>query len=94
MEKIQPLNNHVLVKVKEEELKTDSGLIIPEVAGSDKNEGYVEAVAPDVPKEISVGDKVIFKDNPAIEVGHEDKSRLLLVEYTNIVAKVVEVEKI
>jgi len=40
MEKIQPLNNHVLVKVKEEELKTDSGLIIPEVAGSDKNEGY------------------------------------------------------
>jgi len=41
-----------------------------------------------------IGDKVIFKDNPAIEVGHEDKSRLLLVEYTNIVAKVVEVEKI
>lgn len=94
MKKIQPLNNHVLIKVEEEELKTDSGLIIPETANENRNEGIVEAVASDVPKEIAVGDSVIFKDNSAIELKSEGGVKYLLVEYTDIVAKTVEVEKI
>jgi chaperonin GroES len=56
----QPLGERVLVKVKEPETTTASGIIIPDNASKDKpNEAEVTAIGPEV-KHVEVGNKVMF----------------------------------
>jgi chaperonin GroES len=56
----QPLGERVLVKVKEPETKTASGIIIPDSASKEKqNEAKVLAVSEEV-KTIKVDDVVVF----------------------------------
>jgi chaperonin GroES len=56
----QPLGERVLVKVKEAETTTASGIIIPDNASKEKpNEAEVMAIGADV-EHVSVGDKVLF----------------------------------
>jgi chaperonin GroES len=56
----QPLGERVLVKVKEAETTTASGIIIPDNASKDKpNEAEVMAIGADV-EHVAVGDKVLF----------------------------------
>ena len=55
-----PLGDRILVKVKEPETKTASGIIIPDNASQEKpNEAEVIAIGADV-EHVSVGDQVIF----------------------------------
>jgi len=94
MKKIQPVNGYVLIRIEEnQEEKTSSGLILPDTAGEKKDRGIVEAVATDVPKTIAVGDNVIFKEMSGTEIKYEGK-KYLLIEYSDILAKFVEVDEI
>lgn len=56
----QPLGDRVLVKIKEPETTTASGIIIPDNASKEKpNEAEVMAIGSDV-EHVCVGDKVMF----------------------------------
>jgi len=56
----QPLGERVLVKVKEAQTTTASGIIIPDNASKEKpNEAEVIAIGPDV-KHVEVGNNVMF----------------------------------
>ena len=56
----QPLGDRVLVKIKEPETTTASGIIIPDNASKEKpNQAEVIAIGPDV-EHVSVGDSVMF----------------------------------
>jgi len=56
----QPLGERVLVKVKEAQTTTASGIIIPDNASKEKpNEAEVVAIGPDV-KHVEVGNNVMF----------------------------------
>jgi chaperonin GroES len=67
--KIRPLHDRLIVKRKEEERTTASGIVIPESASAEKpDQGVIEAVGNgkllddgNVRKlDVSVGDKVLF----------------------------------
>lgn len=68
--KIQPLADHVVVKLLEKEKMTASGIVLPDSGDKDKKEeGEVVAVGPGkmlesgtrAPMDVLVGQKVLFK---------------------------------
>jgi len=94
MKRIQPVNGYVLIKLNEpEEEKTASGIIIPDTATESKNEGEVVAVSADATKEISVGDRILYKEMSGNELTY-DGVKYLLIESGDIIAKFVEGDKI
>ena len=71
--KIQPLNKRILLKIKKQEQKTESGIVLPATRENDINEtAKVIAVAKSV-TEVKKGDEVMFKswalDN--VKIGDE-----------------------
>ena len=67
--KIRPLHDRVIVKRKEDERKTASGIVIPDSASTEKpDQGEVVAVGPGkkddqgklIPLDVKVGDRVLF----------------------------------
>ncbi len=94
MKKLQPVNGYVLLKLNEaEEKKSSGGIIIPDTASESKNEGEVIAVSNDATKEISVGDRVLYKEMSGNELEY-DGVKYLLIESEDILAKFVEGDKI
>ncbi len=65
---LRPLNDRIIVKRSDPELKTSGGIIIPDSAGEKPEQGEVLAVGPGkrndqgqfVAPTVAVGDKVIF----------------------------------
>lgn len=56
----QPLGDRVLIKLKEPETTTASGIIIPDNASKEKpNQAEVVAIGPEV-EHVAVGDKILF----------------------------------
>ncbi|MEA2081726.1 MAG: co-chaperone GroES [Elusimicrobiota bacterium] len=94
MDKIQPVNGYVLLKVEEKkERKTASGIIVPGTVDEKKTGGTIAAIASDATKSLAVGDRVIFKEFSGTEIKLEGKEHLLM-EADDILAKFVEVDKI
>ena len=95
MKEIQPINQNVLLDVSEEiqEQQTESGLILPDTAKEKENVGVVVAISNIENPEISVGDKVIYKEYSGNEIKMDDKT-YLLIQYSHILAKIVETEEI
>ena len=94
MNKIQPVNGYVLLRIAEKkEQKTAGGLIVPDTAFEKKTEGKIEAIASDAPKTISVGDRVIYKEMSGMEIKYEGV-QYILIEAGDILAKFVEVDEI
>ncbi len=95
MKEIQPINQNVLLDVSEEiqEQQTESGLILPDTAKEKQNVGVVVALSNIENPEISVGDKVIYKEYSGNEIQMDDKT-YLLIQYSDILAKIVETEEI
>ena len=94
MKELQPVNQNVLIEMeKKEEKKTASGIIIPDTASESQNIGKVAAMSKIENPEIVVGDMVMFKENAGEETEFEDK-RYVLVQYADILSKVVETESI
>ena len=95
MKEIQPINQNVLLEISDEiqEQQTQSGLILPETAKEKENVGVVVAMSNIENPEISVGDSVIYKEFSGNEVKVDDKT-YLLIQYSDILATIVETEEI
>ena len=95
MRELQPVNQNVLLDINQdkEEQKTASGIIIPDSAAEKKNFAKVVAISNVENAEIAVGDTVMYKNFSGDEVEFESK-KYLLIQYADILAKIVETEEI
>ena len=95
MRELQPINQNVLLELNNEaaEQKTASGIIIPDSAKTKEKTGKVVAVSNIENVEIAVGDVVLYKEFSGNEVEFDDK-KYLLIQYADILGKVVETEAI
>jgi len=92
MKKIQPINSYVLIKfIDQGEEKTAGGIIIPDTAKEKPKEGEVLSISAGATDQISVGDRVIFKDFSGTEITFEGEKYLLLPS-DDILAKYVDVD--
>jgi chaperonin GroES len=87
--KLQPLNDHVIVKPITEDETTKSGIVLPETVDKEKPEkGEVVEVGPGkmldngerASMTLKKGDKVIFKKYSPDEINLEDEEYLVLRE--------------
>jgi chaperonin GroES len=84
--KLQPLGDRVVVLPKEEDdLRTPSGLVIPDTAKEKPQLGEVLAVGPGdfqdgerVPMDVEVGDLVVYSKYGGTEVKFEGEEYLIL----------------
>ena len=94
MKEIQPINQQVLIELKEEvEQKTASGLIIPDSAKGSDNTGKVVAISQIENPEITVGETVMFKYRAGEEIEFDNR-KFRMVTYGDILGKIVETEAI
>ena len=95
MNELQPVNQNVLLDITDDkrEQTTASGIIIPETAQEKQNVAIVVAISNIENIEISVGDKVLYKSFSGNETEFEGK-KYLVIQYAEIIAKVVETEAI
>jgi len=77
---------------KKKNKKTFAGIILPE-KDEKKAMGKVAAISKIENCEISVGDTVVYKEYSGSKIELDDK-KYLLIQYADILAKVVETEAI
>lgn len=90
---LKPLDDRVVVKVIEEEQKTQGGIVLPDTAKDKPQEGEVIAVGPGrllengtrVPPTVKVGDRVVFAKYSGTEVKVDGQEYLIMRE-TDILA--------
>jgi chaperonin GroES len=95
MNELQPVNQNVLldISVSKEEQKTASGIIIPDTTKEKQNIARVVAMSNIENVEIAIGDKVLYKGYNGTETEFEGK-KYLLIQYDEILAKIVETDEI
>lgn len=79
--KIKPLADRVLIEPQEAELKTASGIIIPDSAKEKPQKGTVVAAGPgnkDEKMEVSVGDTVLYGKYAGTELTIDGKDFLIM----------------
>jgi len=97
---IRPLADRVLVKPRQREEVTKSGIVLPDTAREKPQEGVVLAVGPGrmlengtvVPLDVKEGDVVIFAKYAGTEVKFGDEEYLILRE-SDILAVLTEESK-
>jgi chaperonin GroES len=85
---IKPLGNRVLVEVVESEIKTASGLIIPDSAKEKQQKGTVMAVGNGTESEkmeVKVGDIVLYGKYAGTEI-EEGGQKYLILNQSDILA--------
>lgn len=90
---IQPLNDFLLVRPMEAEVKTASGLYVPDTAREKPSMGLVLAVPSGGAQGLAIGDKVVYRANAGEEI-RSNGEKLLLVQATDLLAKFVEADAI
>jgi len=86
--KIRPLHDRVVVKRKEEERTTASGIVIPDSAAEKPAEGEILAVGTgkkddngkNIALDVKVGDKVLFKSYGGTPVKVDGEELLVMTE--------------
>ena len=86
--KFRPLHDRVLIKVLDSEEKTKGGIIIPDTAKENPQEGKVVAVGPGAKTEdgktikmdVKVGDRVLFGKWSGTEVKIDGKEYSIMKE--------------
>ena len=86
--KIRPLHNRVIVKRKDADEKTASGIIIPDTAKEKPQEGEVIAVGSGVrtddgtilPLDVKKGDVILFGKYAGTEIKIEGEDYLMMTE--------------
>ena len=86
--KFRPLHDRVLIKVLDSEEKTKGGIIIPDTAKENPQEGEVVAVGPGAKTEdgkiikmdVKVGDRVLFGKWSGTEVKIDGKEYSIMKE--------------
>lgn len=91
---IKPLGDRVVIKVSEGDIKTASGIVLPDTAKEKPQEGIVVAVSDGkyvegkkVALDVKVGDKVIFSKYAGTDVKF-DGTDYLIVRDSDILAVV------
>lgn len=90
---IRPLGDRVVIKVSEGDMKTASGIVLPDTAKEKPQEGEVVAVGTGkmldngtrAQMEVKTGDKVIFSKYAGSEV-KVDEQNYLIVRESDILA--------
>jgi len=85
---IKPLADRVLIEPKEAEIKTASGIYIPDTAKEKPQQGTVVAAGPgkkDEPMELKAGDVVIYGKYAGTEITVDDK-KYLIVKQSDVLA--------
>ena len=90
---IKPLGERIVVKVSESDLKTASGIVLPDTAKEKPQQGEVLAVGSGkvlesgqvAPMEIKVGDQVLFAKYSGSEVKVDDQN-LLMMRQSDVLA--------
>ncbi|MBI2165020.1 MAG: co-chaperone GroES [Chloroflexi bacterium] len=93
--KFEPLGDRVVIKRIEKDQTTTSGLVIPDTAKEQPQEGEIVAVGPGrvtdegkkIPLELKVGDKVIFAKYAGSEI-KEDGVEYLFLRESDILSKI------
>jgi len=95
MKELQPINQLVVLNITESknEQRTSSGIIIPEIAKEKPLSAPVVWMGVIENAEIKPGDVVLYKPFAGTEVEFEG-NKYLMLPYADILAKVVETEKI
>jgi chaperonin GroES len=95
MKELQPLNEQVVLDLTEEnaEQKTATGIIIPDSVKEKKKMAKVVALSEIDNAAIKPGDYVLYKEFSGVEVEMDDNT-YLVIPYADILAKVVETDKI
>jgi len=78
---VKPLGERVLVEPQEAEVKTASGIIIPDSAQEKPQKGKVLAAGPgtkDVKMEVKAGNIVLYGKYSGTEIKVEDKTYLIM----------------
>lgn len=83
---IKPLGERIVVKVKEKDMTTASGIVLPDTAKEKPQEGEVVAVGTGkmlecgkvAPMEVKVGDRVLFAKYSGNEVKVDDEEYLII----------------
>ncbi|EFV02187.1 chaperonin GroS [Pseudoramibacter alactolyticus ATCC 23263] len=90
--KLRPLGDKLVVKVKEEEAKTSSGIVLPDSAQEKPQQGEVIAVGSGevidgkkVPLDVRVGDQVIYSKYSGNEVKVEGE-QFLIIKQSDVLA--------
>ena len=85
--KLTPIGDKVVVKQDPEEIKTKSGIVLPETAKEKPSEGTIVAVGTGryengqkVLPEVKVGDKVIYSKYGGTEIKYEGEEYIILSE--------------
>ncbi|MEL7570869.1 MAG: co-chaperone GroES [Eubacteriaceae bacterium] len=94
--KLKPLSDRVILKVKEKEEKTKSGIVLPDSAKEKPQEAVVVAVGSGeiidgkkVPLDLVVGDRVIYSKYSGMEIKVDDEE-YLIVKQNDILAVITE----
>lgn len=85
---IKPLADRVVVEPQEAQVKTASGIYIPDTAKEKPQQGKVVAAGPgkkDEPMEVKVGDVVLYGKYSGTEVTVEEK-KYLIIKQSDILA--------
>lgn len=85
---IKPLGDRVVIEVVEGDLKTASGIVLPDTAKEKPQEGKIVAVGTGkvldngtrVPLDVKVGDKIIFSKYAGTEVKANGQDYLIVSE--------------
>lgn len=95
MRELQPVNQYVLLDISADssEQVTPGGIIIPDSAKEKPETGKVLSISKIDMAEIAVGDTVLYKKYSGTET-ELDGSNYLLIQYSDILAKVVVTEEI
>jgi chaperonin GroES len=95
MKELQPVNQNVLLDISDDkhEQRTATGIIIPDTAKEKQNIAKVLAISNIENAEIAVGDSVLYKSFSGNEIDFEGK-KYLLIQYSEILAKIVETDEI
>ena len=95
MKELQPINQYVLVDISSsnEEQRTAGGIIIPDTVKEKPEIGKVISLSQIDSPEISVGDTIMYKKYSGTETEFDGKE-YLLIQYSDILAKIVETDEI
>jgi chaperonin GroES len=95
MKELQPVNQNVVLDISgtNQEQRTASGLIIPDSAKEKTNIAPIIWMSIIENAEVKPGDVVVYKPYSGTEIEFEGK-KLLVIQYSEILATIVETEEI
>ncbi|MGX7593000.1 co-chaperone GroES [Candidatus Karelsulcia muelleri] len=89
MENIIPISDRVLIKPLKAEKKTKSGIILPENAKENPQEGLILSVGKEVTNTmLKVGEKVLFKKYSGTQINYKKKKYLII--HTNDLLAIIK----